>query len=353
MVNYIENYIENIEKILIEALFDNSSNLDKKALVQKLQYIHNEYSKQRNDFFSIVADDLSAKAYALYYGIVNSYKTYHLLNQLRISSSPKNILDFGAGPGSCSWAAMQIFNSISSASFVEHNPFMANVLEKSIKTISNKIKFNCYENLSDLPDEKYDLILSGNAINELSFNDASETIFKFVELMSDNGILLILEPGSKEITRNLMTIREVLVKDKNLKNYINILYPCTHKNSCKLLNDNTQWCHSDVFFDRTETIRYFDSQLGLNKHTVSFSALILQKSNYSQSLNNYRVITEPKVNKAGATGYICGNNYQGLVTLQKRDKKDSNKLFFKSKMHTLIEYIEEFKVTPQADKNTV
>jgi ribosomal protein RSM22 (predicted rRNA methylase) len=338
----LSDFLTQLESNLANWLFEGNILANRKEICDRLSVLHSGYSKIRSNFYNLIADNITANSYAIYYGLINSAKVFNLIHLLPDNFKPNSILDFGCGTAAASLAALSRYDSINTVSIVEHNEFMAQTAAKCIESLNNKIDLKTFQIQEQVVDTnlQFDLIVAANSINEIPYNERKDLVLSLFEKLSSNGYLIILEPGSLNITRELMQLRQSLLDLDNLK----IVYPCTHMDDCSLLKQENQWCHSEITIDRLETTRIFDQFLGLNKHTVSYSALIIKKSSDIIGQDKlYRVITEPKDSKAGTTAYICGHDYQGLVMLQKRDRTDQNRHFRKLKMHSTCSWINEFK----------
>jgi ribosomal protein RSM22 (predicted rRNA methylase) len=338
----LTDFLTQLESNLAEWLFEGNILANRKEICDRLSCLHTGYSQVRNNFYNLISDNTTASSYAIYYGLINAAKIYNLLELLSADFTPSSILDFGCGTGAATLASMYRFESINNVCLVEHNEFMTQTATRCINNFNNNVALDTFQIYEQITNQNvtYDIIVAANSINEIPFNERIDLILALIKKLSFNGYLIILEPGSLSITRELMHLRQSLLNTKNIK----IVYPCTHNNECALLKLENQWCHSEITIDRPESIRVFDQFLNLNKHTISFSALILKNTdlnNFAQ--DEYRVITEPKDSKAGTTSYICGQNYQGLVMLQKRDRNDQNRYFRKLKMHSTCAWINEFK----------
>ena len=313
-------------------------------IVPKISALSQRYISR--DGLLATIDEASASAYAAYYGIINGVKVGHLLSLLPQDFQPKNMLDFGAGTGTASLAASLWFKHKIALTLIEPSNGMAKAATKLLRTSYTNIDH--YKTLSNLAtNTPFDLIIAANAINEIPTDEQSIFAEKLLDQTSENGFLIIIEPGTQLASKGLVELRKALLTKQN---NFSIVYPCFHHNECQLLSQQNGWCHSELQIQRTAYLRQVDAALGFNKHEISFSALILKKNSYSTESvsamqNKYRIIQAPKKNKIGAQGYLCGSDYQGLVTLMKRNRNDSNRFFEKLQMHDETSWIGELTKT--------
>ena len=308
-----------------------------KELAKRLVASISDFSKRYISRSAILKsiDEASAVAYSTYFGVINAVKVQKLLSLLPPEFTPSSILDFGAGCGTASMAAIWHYQKSSAISLVEISPGMTTVAKKLLNHKTGELY--THKNLSEVPKAKtFDLVVAANSINELPQSDQPTTVSALWQRTNPGGYLILLEPGTQELSANLVALREFMVQSHGGEPAFSIAYPCTHHNPCLLLKNDSGWCHRELQIARTPLLRQLDAALGFNKHTVSFSALILHKEstkNIPNSSAEYRVITAPQKNKIGTTGYLCGADHQGLVTLTKRSRTDENRQFEKLDMH--------------------
>jgi ribosomal protein RSM22 (predicted rRNA methylase) len=294
-------------------------------------------SKQYQERFDLEApiSEAAARAYAAYYGIINSYKCMHLFSHLPHEFQPATILDFGAGCGTATIAASIHFKAPLIATHIEVSDGMRAVarhlVTPLVQTLSIKTQLAALH-----PDDAFDLVVAANSLNELSQAERIITVQTLIARCQTGGYIVLLEPGTQQASADLVMLREQLLAHKH-ELQCTITYPCFHEQPCALLAHGNGWCHSEFFLERSTCLRQMDHALGYNKHTVSFSALILRKQDPLQTVapisGRFRVIEEAKKNKVGSSAYLCGASYQGPVTLRKRDRNDENRQFEKLKMH--------------------
>ena len=60
--------------------------------------------------------------------------------------------------------------------------------------------------------------------------------------MSDDGVMVVVEPGSPKGFRFIHSFREWIISTKSRKE-ANVVAPCPHQLDCPLARDAQSWCH--------------------------------------------------------------------------------------------------------------
>lgn len=189
-----------------------------------------------------------------------------------------------------------------------------------------KLMCNTYTQVLKSTNYPIHFIMSGNMFNELKgktnhlIKSCMEELIMFVgRVLHPNGIALFVEPGTRFGGRLMSTLREVARKDK-----FTSVAPCTHTDSCPLLNRlNKLWCH--VLFDvhAPQWLSNLSQVARLPKTKASFSfQLVKYKKNVSlkiakdssSSILIGRVLSEGfPVEGMGQAQYVCTN--KGLAIM--------------------------------------
>jgi ribosomal protein RSM22 (predicted rRNA methylase) len=313
------------------------SHQDLSTFLPHIQNFSKRYVERTTLHASI--SELQAKSYAAYYGIINAYKCLHLYSLLPKDFTPLSLLDFGAGSGTAAIAASIYFPDTISATHIEVSDGMNMVAKKITSPLVKSL--TTLKKLDSLSVESsFNLIIAANSLNEVPFDQRTVLAQELISRCCDGGYIIFLEPGTMQASSELIKLREALLSSMS---GASIFYPCFHQFPCKLLSDGNGWCHREIQLQRSPYIRQIDQALGFNKHTISFSALIFRKNGTHLDSKQYRVITEAKKNKVGSSAYLCGADYQGLVSLGKRDRNDENRGFEKLQMHDQTQWFTEYK----------
>ena len=292
---------------------------------EKIRQISEHYLKGSTEEHSdVITSPSHADAYAAYFLPINLFKFRRVLREIfPTDTGPLKILDVGAGPGTGSFAALSSLPGDHSITLVESNPHMRHVAEDLCAALSLQ-KVEGVINLNDLEEEeRFELILVGNLLNELSVTDAQRLLGRLVTKLAAQGTLLLLEPALKETTQLLMSHRDWL-----LESYTDLAprFPCTHSSPCPMRRARADdWCHGTLTWEPPLLVRQLDELTGFNKHRIKFSAFACSRG--SSIPQGYRVLSDAERTNAGDTATVCGEDHCGPLTLFKRHRTEENSKF--------------------------
>jgi ribosomal protein RSM22 (predicted rRNA methylase) len=252
-----------------------------------------------------------ATAYALYYLPINFFKLNYLFEQIAFDEDKVlKVLDYGAGPGTGTLAFQSYVSNQIEAVVYDKSEHMLRVGERLFSKKSTNVLLT--SKVRDFAAKSFDLIILANALNEFSSEEEANFIKHLDHLLAENGVLLVLEPALKTITRNLMSFRTKLLQTYSY----NMLFPCTHCLDCPMLKEADNWCHMELEGLDSRLVAQIDTLTGYNKHKIKFSTLIFQKSQQVSS-TNYRVVDFPVKDKRGYSLKLCGAELYGIKTFPK------------------------------------
>lgn len=134
-----------------------------------------------------------------------------------------------------------------------------------------------------------------------------------------------VEPGSYEVSRKLIGMREELTGD------FAVVAPCTHQAVCGLLTGGNErhWCHhfaappKGIMAD-SNWVR-FAQRAGIDLRSLPYSFLVLEKKSERSPTPAFegwsRIIGRPRMYKGFARVFSCQADGVGELVLQKRDAK--------------------------------
>lgn len=324
-------------------------------------------------------------AYLLYYWPVSFLQTSLALAELRARGAmPRlgSILDLGAGPGPAAAAAAifgaeklllldQSQEALHQALTLLRTPtVMGKASRKTGPLFSAGIAD--LENQEHLPEGPFDLIIACHSANELWKQDTqaldkrARLFGQAAERLSEDGVLLILEPAALVTSRPALALRDRLLRD-----FSDSLYcaaPCPDSQPCPILAAGEgRNCHSTWAWEPYEPIAALAAAAGLDRDSVKATWFALKKGSAAvhtseakaipagstgglpgRSLSG-RVISEPMLNKAGRLRYIlCAK--PGLATLSAKKEKGAAGTagFFSLRRGDMIE---AFALEPRGEEN--
>lgn len=138
--------------------------------------------------------------------------------------------------------------------------------------------------------------------------------------LENKGLMLIVEPALKQQSRKLLLLRKSLIENiRSSGSNLKILLPCLGEQACGALIKEEDWCHEEIEWMRPKYLRELDLLTGLDRRTLPFSYLVLQKTN--QTLNElfssfegkneerYRLVSPSKnLSKKTSEFFMCGQD---------------------------------------------
>lgn len=309
---------KDLELFILDSIAPKLANKLRKGKIAQveLEPICRDIQKLSQNYNQLEALKIESKAqglaYALYYTPINFQKVKKYLEKLPADFKAKEVLDFGCGPGTATLAAKLFFK--------EANFTCVDSSSQMLETAENILGWVQTNFSNVIPNKKFDLIIAANSLNEISDPKIlNETLSALYNVLNPNGILLIIEPALKTITRKLMQTRDDLI---NKHSDLVPIFPCTHKQSCPMLKANqSDWCHDSLTWERGPLVQQVDEMTGFNKHRIKTSGIIFQKS--GQLLGGMRVVTEVEKSKIGFKFIGCSDNFYGPIVFSKKKVKES------------------------------
>ncbi len=189
---------------------------------------------------------------------------------------------------------------------------------------------------------EYDIIIISNVLVEIfsENNIPINFVKKIIRLLQSNGIIIIIEPALKPLTRRLMEFADRLKKESI--GYI--LLPCLHHNPCPLLQKKNEWCHQSIKWTPPEYLQILNQPLYRKIEYLKFSYLVVSKQNYDYIQDNkYAVISRLFKEKGRKRALLCSKD--GVVELVKldRDKDRKNQDFDIISMGDIVQMEKEIR----------
>jgi hypothetical protein len=167
-------------------------------------------------------------------------------------------------------------------------------------------------------DEPVGVLVISHVLNELP---AAE-LLALRGLAARAAAILWVEPGTPEVSRALIEVRE------QLRGRFRLVAPCTHQAACGLLApDNARhWCHhfapppSEIFTD-SDWVK-FGRRAGIDLRSLPCSFLVLERLGENARADPpelSRIIGEPRIYKGFAKVLSCDATGVAEFTVQKRD----------------------------------
>lgn len=276
----------------IEKIVQNSSS---NALRKAREVLTSTY-KEGKTSRSIFSDESTRLAY-LAARMPATYAAVHKVLE-RAPFLGGHLLDLGAGPGTASYAALDLFPDLSKITLIEQS-------KEAIalgKVLSSDARFNWIQQSVEQPIPNADTAILSYVINEL--NDPAKVVAKCWEAVS---LLIIIEPGTPKAFQQMKKIRQQLIDLK-----AHIAAPCPHSLACP-----SDWCHFSARVERTRLHRQLKEGT-LNYEDEKFCYLIASKLPVTQAEN--RIVRHPLKQSGHVRLSLCASS--GLLEEKVITRKD-------------------------------
>jgi ribosomal protein RSM22 (predicted rRNA methylase) len=274
--------------------------VSRKDLSVRAQAISDSY---RGGGTSIGIDvELDALAYALArmpatYAAVRAALSY--TGELIEDFAPASLLDVGAGAGAATWASLDAWPSISSATLLDRNAALVDVARKltgaeGASETSFAFQLAPFESGLNKA-QPADLVIASYALTELSLPAARVAVSELWRL--SNELLIIVEPGTPDGFKRMLAYRETLIEAGG-----HIIAPCTHEAACPLVGAQ-RWCHFSQRLSRSRDHLALKAA-SLAYEDEKYTYLAMAKS-LTRPASVQRILATPNVNKARVSLTLC------------------------------------------------
>ncbi|HJR75498.1 MAG TPA: small ribosomal subunit Rsm22 family protein [Nitrospiraceae bacterium] len=156
----------------------------------------------------------------------------------------------------------------------------------------------------------YDLIIMENLLSEL-FVDRENRIERrasvvaaALELLSEKGTVMLIEPALRDASRDLHLVRDRLLATGACTVYS----PCLHECPCPALINEDDWCHEERLWIPPAWVQAVDKEVGFIKDALKFSYALLRKDGRTvveRGPSLYRIVSELRVLKGEKRAWMC------------------------------------------------
>lgn len=241
--------------------------------------------------------------------------------------APVSLLDVGAGPGTASWAAAELWPELGSVTMLDRNPHLlaaARMLARtSLRTVLSSAQFLSADIGSPFPPPftgavppkaaeggHYDLILAGYAFAELPVATRDRTLAAL--WAACRGMLVIVEPGTPAGFATILACRTALIAAG-----ARIAAPCPAAYRCPIVPPD--WCH---FAERLPRSRAHMRAKGATVpfEDEKFSYLAVARDGIGIAPIEARIVALPHTSKPGIRFRLCTSSGLSDRVVFKRDK---------------------------------
>ncbi|CAG8450110.1 13127_t:CDS:2 [Cetraspora pellucida] len=211
--------------------------------------------------------------------------------------SPKNVMDFGTGPGTAIWAAHEIWGSnIGSFFGIDISEAMLRMAENILSYNSKIQNIDFKKSITYDPKTRYDLVISAFTFNELPNDNIRQSILEslwnktedtlvLIEKGTPAGFKIIAEARKKilhsatkfQVEANLQLDKQDNDVLSTLANYgAHVVAPCPHDGECPLI-ESRNWCHFSQRINRPSYLMQTKKVVGNNYEDSKYSYVILRR----------------------------------------------------------------------------
>lgn len=328
---------ESIKDVLINKYGDNWK--------ENEQIFLDGYERLRTNFNVDTYRDDIPYFYSIYYLPLNIPKIQLILLQMlkRKKFDKKiKILDIGSGVGTTAFAIIDliaIFDNIANLfncenifdevtmDFIEGSPHNINTFNENVSFFTyrmkeyvnlEKIKINSPQQMDItkdwIKDEKYDIIIFSNMLNEFDYKNRVEIAIKSTKNLNENGSLIILEPANRKKAEDLNKLKWDIVG----KTKLNCLLPCGSSKKCAKcwIFRKTDLVHNDLikYIDNLYEKKYGKSKYkDFHNNRLKWSYIILSKTKLKTEIISLEEL--PVDDRVNASFYIVGQRSKNLYKI--------------------------------------
>jgi ribosomal protein RSM22 (predicted rRNA methylase) len=311
-----------IEKLFTQC-YQHAQRLHRSDLISDIEKLWQALTLERADSLSSYFKNAGLRrAYLGYYMPLYAAKIALLLGRLTkegflsgFVEKPMRVLDLGSGPLVGIAAVRLAFGPLKRAIAADREigtmrsgydflkPFLN---EEEAKQIFLRRANLSVQKSFDFQ-EPFDLVILSHVLNE--FGSSSRFFFKkldiilaAIKMLADGGRMLIMEPGNRICSRDLMVLRDALYEEAS----VSILAPCTGIGQCPLLKKATDWCHGELDWKRPAVCAKIDEAIGFDKSILKYSYLLLSKrETQPKAVKDWRIVSGNMIHEGVVRRYVC------------------------------------------------
>lgn len=237
--------------------------------------------------------------------------TYAAIHKVLQNAPPiEHLLDLGAGPGTASWAAADLFPSLKRITLVEMSRdaiALGQKLAQSSPHLSLKNGEWLHQSASD-PIPKADGAILSYLLNEVS--EPEKVVERCWEAVS---LLILIEPGTPKGFHLIRKLRTQLIGLG-----AHLIAPCPHSFACPI--QGSDWCHFSARVERTRLHRLLkEGSLGFEDE--KFSYLIASKTAATPPIG--RIVRHPIKSSGFVRMRVCtdeGRLEEKTITRKEKER---------------------------------
>lgn len=226
--------------------------------------------------------------------------------------NPKTVCDIGAGPGTASWAALEVFPGIETVTLHEKDTGWLK-LGKSLMELSLQPPLeNAVWKETDLLQSNdfgaHDLVVLSYVIGELPIEALSRLVLQAWN--STSQLLVVIEPGTPHGFERIRLVRDQLIQAGAF-----IAAPCPHHDKCPMANGD--WCHFAARLERS-SLHMSVKDVTLGYEDEKYSYIVFSKT--PVELPPERILRHPQHHSGHTEFVLCSKQGLEKRTISRRHK---------------------------------
>ena len=263
---------------------------------------------------------IRTEADALAYALARMPATYaavaaslNALCEVRPDFAPKTLLDIGAGPGTATWAAAEVFPSLTDFTSIDANAALRtlalDLFGKSTRLAG--VRYTPGDARAALAGtEAADLVIASYLVGEMADAECASLADQMWAKTRDT--LLIVEPGTPAGYAQIIALRAQLIALG-----AHVAAPCPHDGECPLKAPD--WCHFTQRLPRSRAHKALkDAELPFEDEKFAYVAL----TRVPVGRHPARVLAQPEVGKVEVTAKLCTPGGLVATKVPRRSKAD-------------------------------
>lgn len=271
-------------------------------------------------------------AYLLYFWPVSFAQGLHALGESGVKV--KSALDLGSGPGPLGLAARHLgAHELLLADRSKPALELATRLGALVRAPVGTREWNPLAN-AEPPGAGlgFTHVTMGHVLNEL-WPEAPDRIERRAALceaalsrLRKGGALVIVEPALRETTRDLLALRDVLVRRGHV-----VRAPCLFRGDCPALLRDVDWCHAERAWAPPRLFGRLVNSAGLRKDLLQMAYLVVSPKGTAWPAppegRVFRIVSEPLEGKKRLRVMGCGPEGRVPLSLTDANRSESNDAF--------------------------
>lgn len=224
---------------------------------------------------------------------------------------PQTLCDIGAGPGTATWAALDVFPEITAATLHEKDAGWLQ-LGKTLMEQSTRLTLkNAVWKETDLVQDNdlgvHDLAVLSYVIGELPIEAMTRLVS---QAWNVSQMLVVIEPGTPHGFERIRLVRDQLIRAGAF-----MVAPCPHHNKCPMANGD--WCHFAVRLERSSLhMAVKDVSMGYEDEKYSYVAFLKSPV----ALPEARILRHPQHHSGHTEFVLCAKGGLEKKTISRRHK---------------------------------